>query len=73
MQLCIYFSLIDPEVNRNVTIADAEFNVLHTCLVLDYLGHSALYLGERFDSYVFQSLHKVLLKLGTLYTYIFLY
>lgn len=50
--------------DNNVTIADAEFNVLHTCITMDCLGHCALYIGERFDSYVFQALHKVLLKIG---------
>lgn len=49
---------------QKVTITDAEFNVLHTCIVLDCLGHCALYVGERFDGYIFQTLHKVLLKLG---------
>uniref|UniRef100_A0A1I8N890 Uncharacterized protein n=1 Tax=Musca domestica TaxID=7370 RepID=A0A1I8N890_MUSDO len=50
--------------DNNVTIADAEFNVLHTCITMDCLGHCALYIGERFDSYVFQALHKVLLKIA---------
>ncbi|XP_075147461.1 telo2 interacting protein 1 [Haematobia irritans] len=58
-------------VSDNVTIADAEFNVLHTCLVMDCLGHCALYIGERFDSYIFQSLPKVLLKLA--HSNIFIY
>lgn len=49
---------------QKVSIKDAEFNVLHTCTVLDCLGHCALYVGERFDGYVFQTLHKILLKLG---------
>ncbi|XP_023292391.2 uncharacterized protein LOC111675781 [Lucilia cuprina] len=50
--------------HQNVTINDAEFNVLHTCIVLDCLGHCALYVGERFDGFIFQTLHKVLLKLA---------
>ncbi|TMW49652.1 hypothetical protein DOY81_005256 [Sarcophaga bullata] len=49
---------------QKVSIKDAEFNVLHTCIVLDCLGHCALYVGERFDGYVFQTLHKVILKLA---------
>ncbi|KAM7364631.1 telo2 interacting protein 1 [Cochliomyia hominivorax] len=49
---------------QKVTISDAEFNILHTCIVLDCLGHCALYIGERFDGYIFQTLHKVLLKLA---------
>ncbi|XP_013105335.1 TELO2-interacting protein 1 homolog [Stomoxys calcitrans] len=57
--------------NDNVTIADAEFNVLHTCIVMDCLGHCALYIGERFDGYLFQALHKVLLKLA--HSYVFVY
>ncbi|XP_073816229.1 telo2 interacting protein 1 isoform X2 [Musca autumnalis] len=60
------------DLNENsVTIADAEFNVLHTCIIMDCLGHCALYVGERFDSYVFQSLHKVLLKIAHSNTFVY--
>ena len=43
---------------------DAQFNVQHTCFVLDILGHCALFMGEIFDRYVFRSLHRVLLNVG---------
>ncbi|CAD6992746.1 unnamed protein product [Ceratitis capitata] len=54
------------EVNKSqrVTILDAEFNVLHTCIALDVLGHCATYYGDRFDRYIFRCLHKVLLKVS---------
>ncbi|XP_002054549.3 TELO2-interacting protein 1 homolog [Drosophila virilis] len=52
-------------VNSRVSIADAQFNVLHTCLVLDALGHCAKFIGDTFDRYIFRSLHKVLLKLAS--------
>ncbi|KAL9900536.1 telo2 interacting protein 1 [Glossina fuscipes fuscipes] len=47
-----------------VTATDAQYNVLHTCMVLDALGHCALQLGEKFDIYIFRSLHKVLIKIA---------
>lgn len=50
--------------SKRVTSADAQFNILHTCLVLDGLGHCAKHLKINFKSYVFRTLHKVLLKLG---------
>lgn len=62
--ICKDIVFTDFSGGYNVSIADAEFNVLHTCVVMDCLGHCAIYLGERFDNYVFQALHKILLKLG---------
>ncbi|XP_061395099.1 uncharacterized protein LOC133330709 [Musca vetustissima] len=62
---------IEDANENNVTIADAEFNVLHTCIIMDCLGHCALYVGERFDSYVFQALHKVLLKIAHSNTFVY--
>lgn len=53
----------DP-VHSRVTSLDAQFNVQHICLVLDALGHCALFIGDTFDRHIFRSLHKVLLKLG---------
>ncbi|XP_036323693.1 uncharacterized protein LOC118737353 [Rhagoletis pomonella] len=55
------------EVNKSerVTMLDAQFNVLHTCLALDVLGHCALFYGDRFDRYIFRCLHKVLLKVAS--------
>ncbi|KAH8306290.1 hypothetical protein KR018_006183 [Drosophila ironensis] len=51
-------------VSSRVSIADAQFNVLHTCLVLDSVGHCAKFIGDSFDRHIFQSLHKVLLKVA---------
>lgn len=51
-------------ISSRVSIADAQFNVLHTCLILDALGHSARLIGDTFDRHIFRSLHRVLLKLG---------
>uniref|UniRef100_A0A1B0FFV9 Uncharacterized protein n=1 Tax=Glossina morsitans morsitans TaxID=37546 RepID=A0A1B0FFV9_GLOMM len=47
-----------------VTTTDAQYNVLHTCMILDALGHCALKLGEKFDIYIFRSLHKILIKIA---------
>uniref|UniRef100_A0A1A9UFI4 Uncharacterized protein n=1 Tax=Glossina austeni TaxID=7395 RepID=A0A1A9UFI4_GLOAU len=47
-----------------VTATDAQYNVLHTCMILDALGHCALKLGEKFDIYIFRSLHKILIKIA---------
>ncbi|KAH8386317.1 hypothetical protein KR200_010152 [Drosophila serrata] len=52
-------------ISKRVSIADAQFNVLHTCLVLDAVGHCATFIGDTFDRYIFQSLHKVLLKVAS--------
>ncbi|XP_017031707.1 TELO2-interacting protein 1 homolog [Drosophila kikkawai] len=52
-------------VSKRVSIADAQFNVLHTCLVLDAVGHCATFIGDTFDRYIFLSLHKVLLKVAS--------
>ncbi|EDW15512.1 uncharacterized protein LOC6573992 [Drosophila mojavensis] len=54
----------DP-VHSRVTSLDAQFNVQHICLVLDALGHCALFIGDTFDRHIFRSLHKVLLKLAS--------
>ncbi|EDV91395.1 uncharacterized protein LOC6568451 [Drosophila grimshawi] len=55
----------DESVNSRVRIIDAQLNVLHTCLVLDAVGHCAKFIGDTFDRYIFRSLHKVLLKLAS--------
>lgn len=55
-------------ISSRVSIVDAQFNVLHTCLILDALGHSARFIGDTFDRHIFRSLHRVLLKLGKLET-----
>ncbi|KAM8706614.1 hypothetical protein ACLKA7_010818 [Drosophila subpalustris] len=52
-------------INSRVSISDAQFNVLHTCLVLDALGHCAKFIGDTFDRHIFRSLHRVLLKLAS--------
>ncbi|XP_017074744.2 TELO2-interacting protein 1 homolog [Drosophila eugracilis] len=52
-------------VANRVTIADAQFNVLHTCLILDAVGHCAKFIGDTFDRHIFSSLHKVLLKVAS--------
>ncbi|XP_017057625.1 uncharacterized protein LOC108098931 [Drosophila ficusphila] len=52
-------------VGSRVTIADAQFNVLHTCLILDAVGHCASFIGDTFDRHIFLSLHKVLLKVAS--------
>ncbi|KAH8242933.1 hypothetical protein KR032_003130 [Drosophila birchii] len=52
-------------ISKRVSIADAQFNVLHTCLVLDAVGHCATFIGDTFDRYIFRSLHKVLLKVAS--------
>ncbi|EDW42823.1 TELO2-interacting protein 1 homolog [Drosophila sechellia] len=52
-------------VGSRVTIADAQFNVLHTCLILDAVGHCARFIGDTFDRHIFLSLHKVLLKVAS--------
>ncbi|XP_016975679.1 uncharacterized protein LOC108042068 [Drosophila rhopaloa] len=52
-------------VGSRVTIADAQFNVLHTCLIMDALGHCARFIGDTFDRHIFLSLHKVLLKVAS--------
>ncbi|KAH8407125.1 hypothetical protein KR222_007566 [Zaprionus bogoriensis] len=54
----------EPLTSR-VSILDAQFNVLHTCLMLDALGHCARFIGDTFDRHIFRSLHKVLLKLAS--------
>ncbi|KAH8311472.1 hypothetical protein KR044_006502 [Drosophila immigrans] len=53
-------------LSSRVSITDAQFNVLHTCIVLDALGHCASFIGDTFDRHIFRSLHRVLLKLGKL-------
>lgn len=58
-------------VSSRVNIADAQFNVLHTCLVLDAVGHCAKFIGDTFDRYIFQSLHKVLLKVSSSNTIVY--
>ncbi|KAH8276328.1 hypothetical protein KR026_012133 [Drosophila bipectinata] len=58
-------------VSSRVNIADAQFNVLHTCLVLDAIGHCAKFIGDTFDRYIFQSLHKVLLKVSSSNTIVY--
>ncbi|ALC45462.1 CG16908 [Drosophila busckii] len=63
MQDCDSDDDSDP-VNSRITVADAQYNVLHTCLVLDALGHCARFIGDTFDRHIFHSLHKVLLKLA---------
>ncbi|XP_053946965.1 uncharacterized protein LOC128855805 [Anastrepha ludens] len=57
--------------SQRVTILDAQFNVLHTCLALDVLGHCALFYGDRFDRYIFRCLHKVLLKVASSNTMVY--
>ncbi|XP_050331335.1 uncharacterized protein LOC126760036 [Bactrocera neohumeralis] len=57
--------------SQRVTILDAEFNVLHTCLALDVLGHCATNFGVRFSSYIFRCLHKVLLKVASSNTMVY--
>ncbi|XP_017117471.1 TELO2-interacting protein 1 homolog [Drosophila elegans] len=52
-------------VGSRVTIADAQFNVLHTCFILDAVGHCARFIGDTFDRHIFLSLHKVLLKVAS--------
>ncbi|XP_034660104.1 uncharacterized protein LOC117896141 [Drosophila subobscura] len=52
-------------VHSRVSIADAQFNVLHTCLILDAVGHCAKFIGDTFDRHIFLSLHRVLLKLAS--------
>ncbi|KAH8354218.1 hypothetical protein KR084_003612 [Drosophila pseudotakahashii] len=52
-------------VASRVTIADAQFNVLHTCLILDAVGNCARFIGDTFDRHIFLSLHKVLLKVAS--------
>lgn len=47
-----------------ITIADAMFNVLHTCLVLETVGHFASVLQKDFQPFLFKSLHKILEKSG---------
>ncbi|XP_030369469.1 uncharacterized protein LOC115620397 [Scaptodrosophila lebanonensis] len=53
------------QISNRVSILDAQYNVLHTCIVLDALGHCAQFMGNSFDRYVFRSLHQVLLKLAS--------
>nr|XP_014092507.2 uncharacterized protein LOC106619061 [Bactrocera oleae] len=57
--------------SQRVTILDAEFNVLHTCLSLDVLGHCATHFGESFNRYIFRCLHKVLLKVASSNTMVY--
>ncbi|XP_060650759.1 uncharacterized protein LOC132787610 [Drosophila nasuta] len=52
-------------LSSRVSISDAQFNVLHTCIVLDALGHCASFIGDTFDRHIFRSLHRVLLKLAS--------
>lgn len=52
-------------IKSRVSISDAQFNVLHTCIVLDALGHCAKFIGDTFDRHIFRSLHRVLLKLAS--------
>ncbi|KAH8381648.1 hypothetical protein KR093_010238 [Drosophila rubida] len=52
-------------LSSRVSITDAQFNVLHTCIVLDALGHCASFIGDTFDRHIFRSLHRVLLKLAS--------
>ncbi|XP_068155248.1 TELO2-interacting protein 1 homolog [Drosophila tropicalis] len=60
----------DDQVSCRVTILDAQFNVLHTCLVLDSVGHCASFIGDTFDRHIFRSLYKILLKLANNNTYV---
>ncbi|XP_001358594.3 TELO2-interacting protein 1 homolog [Drosophila pseudoobscura] len=57
-------------VHSRVSIADAQFNVLHTCLILDAVGHCAKFIGDTFDRHIFLSLHRVLLKLASSNTFV---
>uniref|UniRef100_A0A0K8W408 TELO2-interacting protein 1 n=2 Tax=Bactrocera latifrons TaxID=174628 RepID=A0A0K8W408_BACLA len=57
--------------SQRVTILDAEFNVLHTCLALDVLGHCATHFGDSFSRYIFRCLHKVLLKVASSNTMVY--
>lgn len=47
-----------------ITISDAMCNVLHTCLVLETVGHFATILRNDFQPFLFRTLHKVLEKSG---------
>lgn len=47
-----------------ITIADAMFNVLHTCLIVETVGQFAMVLQKDFQPFLFKSLHKILEKSG---------
>ncbi|XP_037027040.1 TELO2-interacting protein 1 homolog [Bradysia coprophila] len=51
--------------NDEITIADAMFNVQHTCLILETVGHFATVLQTDFQPFLFKSLHKILEKSGS--------
>lgn len=50
--------------NDEITIGDAMFNVQHTCLILETVGHFATVLQTDFQPFLFKSLHRILEKSG---------
>lgn len=52
-------------VDQRLNLQDVKFNVLHMCLILETVACYASHLGDRFQPFLLNSLHRILEKSGS--------